>query len=56
MVRNVFIAIAAVLGVAACSPSVVHRGATTPPPGETQLSPQDADVQYPDHDRNKERP
>ena len=56
MLRNAFLAMTLVFGVAACGgPSVVKRGTSTPPPGETQLSPHDADVQYGDSDRNKER-
>jgi hypothetical protein len=54
MGRNACLAIALALLVTACGPSVVRRGATVPPPGEAQLSPHDADVQYPEK-RDKER-
>jgi hypothetical protein len=54
MAKNAFLAMALVFLVTACGPSVVRRGATTPPPGEAQLSPHDADVQYPEK-RDKER-
>ena len=56
MPRKAFLAIALVLLASGCGPSVVKRGVSTPPPGEAQLSPHDADVQYPNHDRDKERP
>ena len=55
MARNAFLAMTLVLLVSACEPTVVKRGVSTPPPGEAQLSPHDADVQYPNHDRDKER-
>ncbi|HXR58200.1 MAG TPA: hypothetical protein VN747_02695 [Burkholderiales bacterium] len=54
MAKNALFAMALVLLATACEPSVVRRGATTPPPGEAQLSPHDADVQYPEK-RDKER-
>ena len=56
MVRYALIAATLALGLSACGqPSVVKRGVDTPPPGETQLSPRDAEMQWGDHDRNKER-
>ena len=56
MARNVFLAMALVLLASACEPSVVKRGVSTAPPGEAQLSPHDRDVQYPNYDRDKEKP
>ena len=55
MARKTLLAVALVLLASGCGPSVVKRGVSTPPPGEAQLSPHDADVQYPDRDRDKER-
>ena len=55
MARNFLLAMAVVLLASGCGPSVVKRGVSTPPPGEAQLSPHDADVQYPNHDRDKDR-
>ena len=55
MTRNVLIALLVVFGLAACGgPSTVHRGATLPPPGETQLSPADADTQWPGAERDRQ--
>jgi len=55
MAKGALFAMALVFLVTACEPSVVRRGATTPPPGEAQLSPHDAEVQYPDK-RDKDGP
>ena len=55
MVRNILVVLVVAFGVAACGgPSTVRRGATLPPPGETQLSPQDAAVQWPGAERDRQ--
>ena len=50
---KLFLATSLVLGTAACGqPSVVKRGASTPPPSDAPLSPQDAQTQWGYRDRN----
>ena len=55
MLRHILVAALLAAGLGACGQaSTVKRGVSTPPPGESQLSPRDAEMQW-GEDRNKQR-